>query len=29
MVNIDSDVNLFNNIYPDLNVNQSCEYMIA
>ena len=30
LVNIDIDVNLFNNIYPDLNVNQSSEYtMIA
>ena len=26
LLNIDSDVNFFNNIYPDLNVNQSCEY---
>ena len=26
LVNIDIDVNLFNNIYPDLNRNQSIEY---
>ena len=26
LVNIDIDVNLFNNIYPDLNGNQSSEY---
>ena len=26
LVNIDIDVNLFNNIYPDLNENQSSEY---
>ena len=26
LVNIDIDVNLFNNIYPDLNRNQSSEY---
>ena len=26
MVNIDIDVHLFNNIYPDLNGNQSSEY---
>ena len=26
MVNIDINVNLFNNIYPDLNGNQSSEY---
>ena len=26
LVNIDIDVHLFNNIYPDLNVNQSSEY---
>ena len=26
LVNIDIDVDLFNNIYPDLNGNQSSEY---
>ena len=26
LVNIDIDVNLFNNIYPDINGNQSSEY---
>ena len=26
LVNIDIDVNVFNNIYPDLNGNQSSEY---
>ena len=26
LVNIDIDVNLFNNIYPDLNINQNSEY---
>ena len=26
LVNIDIDVNLFNNIYPDLNGNQNSEY---
>ena len=26
LVNIDIDVNLFNNMYPDLNGNQSSEY---
>ena len=28
LVNIDIDVNLFNNIYPDLNGNQSSEYQL-